>query len=79
MKTLGFILIGLVLFVLAMLLIIVFTGVAIGAACAWLLDLPFRTGWDSVWGWPNWLIAIGWYWLFVVILGGTTGYTANRN
>lgn len=49
------------------LLFLLWTGVAIGSANAWILQGTFSDGWSAVW--DRWLIAIGWTTLFTSIFG----------
>lgn len=70
MKLLGIFLLTFVLVIVAILMILTWTGVIVGAANAWILQGTFGAGWHAVWSRP--LISFGWALLFLGggILGG---------
>lgn len=69
-KLLGFILVLLAI-ALGIGLFLVWIGLAIGSANAWIIEGTFNDGWHAVW--DRWLIATGWGILFLGGLGLGSG------
>ena len=68
MKTFGIAVVGVFTLVGLLLLLLVWAGLAVGAANAWILESAFSDGWNAVW--DRWLITFGWAFLFLGGVGG---------
>jgi len=62
------VLLGAVVIAIIGLLMLVMTGLSVGAANSWILQGNFTDGWTAVW--DRWLVALGWAILFG---GGASG------
>lgn len=70
MKTLFTIIVFLLIVAAAVGLTLLWTALAVAAAGTWMLDLPFATGWNSVW--DNILWSLLWAFLFLGGVGSSS-------